>query len=111
MPRSRPPYPPEFREQIVARVRAGRSPESRGLMRADGLAGVSRRKRPPRSAPRAPEAPPAPDLVRRDFGADAPDTLWVADVTYVPTHAGFLYLERAYAARPVTPTPPLLAAA
>jgi transposase len=28
MPRSRPPYPPEFREQIVALVRAGRSPES-----------------------------------------------------------------------------------
>ena len=27
MPRSRPPYPPEFREQIVALVRAGRSPE------------------------------------------------------------------------------------
>jgi transposase len=28
MPRSRPPYPPEFREQMVALVRAGRSPES-----------------------------------------------------------------------------------
>ena len=28
MPRPRPPYPPEFREQIVALVRAGRSPES-----------------------------------------------------------------------------------
>jgi transposase len=30
MPRTRPPYPPEFREQIVALVRAGRSPEELG---------------------------------------------------------------------------------
>ncbi len=35
---------------------------------------------------------PAPDLVRRDFASVAPDRLWVADITYVPTWAGFLYL-------------------
>lgn len=35
---------------------------------------------------------PAPDLVKRDFVASAPDRLWVADITYVPTWAGFLYL-------------------
>ncbi len=35
---------------------------------------------------------PAPDLVKRDFAAFAPDRLWVADITYVPTWAGFLYL-------------------
>ncbi len=34
----------------------------------------------------------APDLVERDFTAAAPDRLWVADITYVPTWAGFLYL-------------------
>jgi len=33
---------------------------------------------------------PAPDLVKRDFAAAAPDRLWVADITYVPTWAGFL---------------------
>ena len=33
-----------------------------------------------------------PDLVERDFTADAPDRLWVADITYIPTWAGFLYL-------------------
>jgi len=33
-----------------------------------------------------------PDLVSRNFEAAAPDRLWVADITYVPTHAGFLYL-------------------
>ena len=38
------------------------------------------------------EARPAPDLVDRDFSAPGPDRLWVADITYVPTWAGFLYL-------------------
>jgi putative transposase len=37
-------------------------------------------------------ARPAPDLVDRRFGAGGPDRLWVADITYVPTGAGFLYL-------------------
>ena len=35
---------------------------------------------------------PAPDLVERHFAAPRPDALWVADVTYVPTWAGFVYL-------------------
>ncbi len=39
-----------------------------------------------------PDAAPAPDLVRREFTAPAPDRLWVADITYVPTWMGFLYL-------------------
>ena len=38
------------------------------------------------------EAPAAPDLVRRDFTATAPDQLWVADITYVPTWEGWLFL-------------------
>src|SRR5205807_6177554 len=37
---------------------------------------------------------PAPDLVDRDFNAAGPNQLWVADITYVPTMAGFLYLAR-----------------
>ena len=32
------------------------------------------------------------DLVQRRFKADGPDQLWVADITYIPTWAGFLYL-------------------
>ena len=35
---------------------------------------------------------PAPDLVERQFSAAGPDRLWVADITYVPTWAGVLYL-------------------
>ncbi|MGI8548265.1 MAG: DDE-type integrase/transposase/recombinase [Gemmatimonadaceae bacterium] len=34
----------------------------------------------------------AADLVKRNFTASAPNELWVADLTYVPTWAGFLYL-------------------
>jgi putative transposase len=61
------------------------------LMRAAGIAGVHRR-RFVRTTVRDPEAAPAPDLVGRDFRADGPDRLWVADVTALPTWAGFLYL-------------------
>ena len=61
------------------------------LLRLAGLHGCHRRTGPP-SPRRAPGATPAPDLVRRDFAAAAPDHLWVADITYVPTWAGFLYL-------------------
>src|SRR5262249_7382071 len=37
-------------------------------------------------------ARPAPDLVNRSFTAPAPNRLWVADITYIPTWVGFLYL-------------------
>ena len=71
-------------------VRVGRKRVAR-LMRGAGLAGVSRRKGA-RTTQRRQEARPAPDLVDRNFTAEAPDRLWVADITYVPTWAGFLYL-------------------
>lgn len=61
------------------------------LMKLDGLVGISRRKKH-RTTKRDPEARPAPDLVQRDFSATAPNQLWVADITYVPTGSGFLYL-------------------
>ena len=61
------------------------------LMRAASLAGVSRRKsiittRRDRSAR------PAPDLLDRKFAAEGPNQVWVADITYIPTWAGFLFL-------------------
>lgn len=61
------------------------------LMRALGLAGVCRRKSY-RTTVRDADARPAPDLVERRFAADGPNQLWVADITYIPTLAGFLYL-------------------
>jgi putative transposase len=61
------------------------------LMRAAGLRGVSRRNWIVTTA-RDRRAPPAPHLVERNFTATAPNCLWVADITYIPTWAGFLYL-------------------
>jgi putative transposase len=39
-----------------------------------------------------PRAAPAPDLLGRDFVAARPNRVWLADITYVPTREGFLYL-------------------
>lgn len=61
------------------------------LMRAAGIVGVSRR-RGVRTTRRADDGQLAPDLVQRHFTASAPNALWVADITYIPTWAGFLYL-------------------
>ena len=61
------------------------------LMRAAGIEGVHRRRKG-RKGRREPEVQPAADLVGRDFSASGPDELWVADITYIPTQAGFLYL-------------------
>ena len=61
------------------------------LMRAAGLCGVSRR-RFITTTQRDLNAPAAQDLVQRNFRAAAPDRLWVADLTYVPTWVGFMYL-------------------
>lgn len=62
------------------------------LMREAQLVGVSKVKGPPRPKRLTPECPPAPDLVQRHFVATAPNQLWVADMTYIPTYRGFLYL-------------------
>lgn len=65
-------------------------------MKAAGLRGVSRRKRPSATV-RGDAGRPVPDLVDRDFTAERPDQLWVADITVaditcVPTEEGHLYL-------------------
>jgi putative transposase len=70
-------------------IRVGRKRVAR-LMRKAGLAGVSRRKFI--STTTRDGARQAPDLVDRNFTADRPDQLWVADITFIPTWTGFLYL-------------------
>jgi putative transposase len=61
------------------------------LMRELGIAGVVRGK-PRRTTTPAPTADRPADLVERDFSAPAPNRLWVADLTYVATWAGFAYV-------------------
>jgi putative transposase len=72
--------------------RVGRKRIAR-LMRDAGLVGVHRRRRT-RVAARTPHrsTTTAPDLVRRRFATDAPDRLWVADITELPTGEGPLHL-------------------
>ena len=62
------------------------------LMRQAGLVGASRRRTGVTTTRRDRDARPAPDLVDRDFTAKAANELWVADITFVPTATGFLYL-------------------
>jgi putative transposase len=73
-------------------IRVGRKRVAR-LMRQLGIEGVSRRgKRRYKTTIPTKEAPAAPDLVGRVFQAAGPNRLWVADITYVSTWEGFLFL-------------------
>lgn len=72
--------------QRVSRKRVAR------LMRQHGIRGVSRRRGFTVTTERNLRQRPAPDLVNRHFVANAPNVLWVADMTYIPTWTGFLYL-------------------
>jgi putative transposase len=62
------------------------------LMRAAAIAGIPARRRRRGLTRRRPGVAPHPDLVGRRFSAPQPDRLWVADITYVPTGEGWLYL-------------------
>lgn len=118
--RSRPPSAHELRDAEIAEAVAAVREESRGhygapkthvrllqmgvrtsrkrvarIMRERGWAGTTRgcAKRPKGQAKKAcDEAPGAPDLVRRDFSATGPNEAWFADITYVRTRQGWLYL-------------------
>ena len=63
----------------------------RSIMRAEGLVAVQPRLRVRTTIP-AGDVDERPDLVGRDFTADAPGLKWVGDITYIPTWAGFCYL-------------------
>jgi putative transposase len=104
-------YDDRLQERIVALHRASRStygsPRLRAdlaeeglhvgrkrvarLMRRAGICGITRRRFTVTTRRNASQ-PVALDLVKRAFVAEGPDMLWVADITYVPTWSGFLYL-------------------
>jgi putative transposase len=71
-------------------IRVGRKRVAR-LMRAAGLRGATA-QRFVRTTLSDAQAPIALDRVERQFVASGPDRLWVADITYLPTWSGFLYL-------------------
>lgn len=82
---------PRIHAELAERgVCCGRKRVAR-LMRVAGTVGCHRR-RTPRTTQREATAVPASDHVERQFSASAPNQLWTADITYVPTWSGFLYL-------------------
>jgi len=72
--------------QVCGRHRIAR------LMRAEGLRARGRRARRPRTTDARHGFPIAPNVLDRSFRVDAPDRVWVADITYLPTHEGWLFL-------------------
>ena len=71
-------------------IQVGRKRVER-LMRAAGVSGLAPRKRR-RTTVRLPGVRVAADLVERDFRPTAPNQTWSADITYISTWEGFLYL-------------------
>ena len=72
-------------------VRVGRKRVAR-LMQAHGLAGTSPRRKRPVTTQRQPGALVAPNRLAQNFTASQPDEKWLADITYVDTADGWLYL-------------------
>ncbi len=83
-------YPRVHAELRSLGIGCGRRRVAR-LMKAAGLRGCTRGRRR-RTARRHSQAAPAQDLLRRNFVACRPNKVWLADITYVPTQEGFLYL-------------------
>jgi putative transposase len=77
--------------RLAGGVKVGKKRVAR-LMRELEIEGVSRRRGRVRTTIPDKWAAPAPDLVNRNFTAAGPDETWVADITYVPTHEGWLFL-------------------
>jgi putative transposase len=83
-------YPRIHAELRALGVRCSRKRVAR-LMRKAGLRGCLRARKK-RTTRRDSYAAPVPDLVKRNFAAAAPNKIWTADITYVGTREGFLYL-------------------
>lgn len=83
-------YPRVHAELRALGVRCSRKRVAR-LMSKAGLQGCIR-GRGKRTTRRNPYATPAPDLLKRNFATAAPNKIWTADITYIHTWEGFLYL-------------------
>jgi putative transposase len=83
-------YPRVHAELRALGVRCSRKRVARLMRKADLRGCLRGRKR--RTTRQDEHAIPAPDLVHRNFAAASPDRLWTADITYVHTQEGFVYL-------------------
>jgi putative transposase len=78
-------------ELQAAGIRVGHNRVAR-LMRTAGLRGKSARRRQPRTTQTDASQPVAPNTLGRQFRVARPNTVWLADITYIETDEGFLYL-------------------
>lgn len=82
--------------RVHAVLRAQGRGVSRGrierLMRAHGIRAIMMRPRRVRTTDSCHNLPIAPNLLDRNFTAPAPNRVWLADITYIPTGEGWLYL-------------------
>ena len=62
------------------------------LMKREGLAVKLKRRFVPRTTDSSHDCPIAPNRLERDFAADAANTRWTCDITYVPSDEGWIYL-------------------
>lgn len=84
-------YPRVHAELKALRIRCSRGRVAR-LMRKNGIRGCMRGRRRRHTTRQDPLAVAAPDLVGRNFASPAPNKIWTADITYLNTDEGFLYL-------------------
>jgi len=83
-----------YRKMWLAMRRAGETvgrDHVKRLMRQEAIQGAKRRGKPWRTTIADPAATRSPDLVNRDFTADRPDALWVADFSYVRCYEGMVF--------------------
>ena len=82
--------------RMHAALRAEGRSASRGraerLMRHHGIRALAGRRFRPCATDSRHDLPVAPNLLKQDFSASRPDTVWLADITYLPTGEGWLYL-------------------
>ena len=83
---------PRIRAELADQGVAASRKRIAAVMRCAQIRSVSRRRGYVVTTTRGERQRPAPDLVKRQFGATDINQLWVADMTCVPTWAGFLYL-------------------
>jgi len=83
---------PRIRAELLEQGHSASRKRVARLMRLASIRGISRRRGFVVTTQRDPRQRPAPDLVNRKFAANGPNQLWVADMTYVPTWTGFVYL-------------------
>jgi putative transposase len=83
---------PRIHEELKAQGRGVSRGRIERLMRQHGIRAIMARPRRVRTTDSRHDLPIAPNLLNRNFTADAPNRIWLADITYVETDQGWLYL-------------------